>query len=340
MTGEDETLPAGRHRARRAYRAIALAACLAAATPLQAQESDADYVRLDGGSFMMGSAEFYPEERAVGRVTVGPFLIGRNEVTNDQFAAFVAATGYVTTAEKGLDAAEFPDVPPELRAPGSMVFAQPAEAVDLSNPNVWWRYVSGADWRHPTGPKSSIDGLGSHPVVQISPEDAAAYARWAGGRLPTEAEWEFAARGGLDGADYAWGDTAPNPEEGWKANTWQGIFPHIDLADDGFHGTAPVASFPPNGYGLHDMTGNVWEHVSDWWVPGHRGGESIDPAGPSEAFAARYASPEVGPMRVVKGGSWLCAPSYCARYRPAARQSAELSLGTNHIGFRVAKDAD
>lgn len=298
------------------------------------------FVRLDGGTFTMGSERFYPEEGPAEQVTVGPFAISTTEVTNADFAAFVEATGYVTTAERGLSAEDHPNMPEELRKPGSMVFAQPPESVSLADPNAWWRYVAGADWRHPAGPNTSIEGLDDHPVVQVSPEDAAAYAEWAGGRLPTEAEWEFAARGGLEDADYAWGDTFHDPEEGWKANTWQGLFPSVDMAEDGHHGTAPAASFAPNGYGLHDMVGNVWEYVGDWWVPGHLKGPKTDPAGPPQALAARFSAPEVGPMRVVKGGSWLCAPSYCKRYRPSARQPAELSLGTNHIGFRIVKDVE
>lgn len=298
-----------------------------------------EMVRIDGGTFRMGSEQHYREEGPVREVTVGPFQIGRTEVTNAEFAAFVDETGYVTTAERSVDPAEHPNWPELLLQPGSMVFAQPAEPVSLEDANAWWRYVAGADWRHPSGPDSSIDGLDNHPVVQVSPEDTAAYAAWAGGRLPTEAEWEFAARGGLDGAEYTWGE-AYNPVEGWKANTWQGAFPSEDVADDGHHGTAPVGSFAPNGYGLHDMAGNVWERVADWWVPGHPSVEEVDPDGPPEVLAARFANPEVGPMQVVKGGSWLCAPSYCLRYRPAARQPAEMGLGSNHIGFRIAADAE
>lgn len=318
---------------------VIAAASLVWASTEKTTSDSLDFIDLDGGVFQMGSERYYREEGPVREVSVGPFAISRTEVTNDQFAAFVAETGYVTTAERGLDPAEFPQLPAELLVPGSMVFAQPAEPVNLTNPNVWWRYVAYANWRQPTGPESSITGLGDHPVVQVSPEDAAAFAKWAGGRLPTEAEWEFAARGGLEGADYTWGE-AYDPANGWKANTWQGRFPNDDLADDGHRGTAPVGSYKANGYGLHDMAGNVWEHVSDWWAPGHLPDPAPDPTGPDSTFAARFANPVTGPMRVVKGGSWLCAPSYCLRYRPSARQSAELSLGSNHIGFRVVRDVN
>jgi formylglycine-generating enzyme len=306
---------------------------------MTAMPAIADMVEISGGTFQMGSDRFNEEEGPVREVTVGPFLIGRTEVTNAEFAAFVEAAGYVTTAERTLDSADRPGWPEALLVPGSMVFAQPVEPVALTDPNAWWRYVPGADWRHPSGPESGIDGLDHHPVVQVSPEDAEAYAAWAGGRLPTEAEWEFAARGGLDGADYVWGESY-DPAQGWKANTWQGPFPATDFADDDHHGTAPVASYASNGFGLNDMAGNVWEHVADWWAPRHPDIDQTDPSGPPDLLAARFSHPEIGPMRVVKGGSWLCAPSYCQRYRPAARQPAELGIGSNHIGFRIAKDAE
>jgi formylglycine-generating enzyme required for sulfatase activity len=300
--------------------------------------STAGMVWIAGGSFTMGSEAERPEEGPAHEVTVGGFWIDRHEVTNAQFARFVAATGYVTIAERGLDAKDHPGMPPELLAPGAVVFKPPDGVLDLVNAGQWWRYVAGADWRHPAGPASSIDGRGNHPVVDVAYEDAQAYANWLGRELPTEAQWEFAARGGLDGATYSWGDEYYDPVEGWRANTWQGFFPIKDDADDGYHGTAPVGCFAPNGYGLFDMAGNVWEYARDWYVPGHPAGEATDPQGPDEALAVRYAG-QAGPSVVIKGGSYLCAPNFCARYRPAARQPQELGLGASHLGFRTVLNA-
>ena len=296
-----------------------------------------EFVELSGGTFLMGEDRIYREETEIHQVTVSPFAISRTEITNAQFREFVEETGYVTSVEKPLDPADYPGVPEELLQPGSMVFAQPAGAVDMGDIGNWWRYVAGANWQHPTGPDSNIDGLDDHPVTQVSIEDARAYAKWAGGRLATEAEWEFAARGGLSRKAYVWGDTY-DPAQGWKANSWQGQFPTDDLADDGYHGTAPVGQFTANGYGLYDMAGNVWEHVNDWWVPGHPNTAQTDPSGPPMKLAVRFASSATGPMTVVKGGSWLCAPNFCLRYRPAARQPAEGHIGSNHIGFRIVRD--
>lgn len=319
--------------------AVALAATAVASTGESAQTGVAgQIVDIPGGTFLMGSEAFHAEEAPVHQVTVAPFRIMATEVTNAEFGAFVTQTGYVTIAERGLDPAEHPDWPPELLVPGSMVFRMPEAVAGLGDIMQWWSYRPGATWRAPEGPGSSIEGMDDRPVVQVAAEDAEAYAAWVGGRLPTEAEWEFAARGGLDGADYSWGDSY-DPAQGWKANTWQGDFPVADAEDDGFHGPAPVGSFAPNGYGLYDMAGNVWEHVADWFVPGHPEVAQTDPPGPPAELAARFSHPDIGPQRVIKGGSWLCAPQLCLRYRPAARQAQETGLGTNHIGFRVAFDA-
>jgi sulfatase modifying factor 1 len=285
-------------------------------------------VWIAGGSFTMGNDEEWPEERPAHQITVSAFWIDRHEVTNAQFARFVAATGHRTMAERGLGAIERPDLPPELLAPGAMVFDTNGETGPA------WLYRPGASWRHPSGPSSSIDGHDNRPVIQVAYEDALAYAHWLGRDLPTEAEWEFAARGGLDGATFAWGNDYYDPAQGWRANSWQGPFPAQDEALDGFHGLAPVGCFPPNGYGLRDMTGNVWEYAGDWYIPGHSSATQHDPTGPDLAVAARFAGPE-GPSVVIKGGSWLCAPTFCARYRPSARQAHELGLGTNHVGFRT-----
>ena len=285
---------------------------------------------IKGGSFTMGDDEQRPEERFEHRATVSGFWIDRHEVTNAQFARFAEATGYRTLAERGLDPATRPDLPPELLAPGSMVFAVPEPITDGMDLSQWWRWVPGASWRRPLGPGSSLPGKENHPVVHVAYEDALAYARWLGRDLPTEAEWEFAARGGLEGADYSWGDTYYDLAEGWRANSWQGPFPVQDTADDGHHGVAPVGCFEPNGYGLFDMAGNVWEYARDRYAPGHRPGPAVDPVGPGLLEAGLG-----GPATVIKGGSWLCAPNFCARYRPSARQPQELGLGTSHVGFRT-----
>ena len=291
-------------------------------------------VWIAGGSFTMGSDAFRPEEAPEREVRVKGFWIDRHEVTNAQFRRFVEATGYVTLAERGLDPAAHPGLPPQLLAPGSMVFSPPERLADQADVTRWWRYVAGADWRHPTGPGSSSVAEDHRPVIHVAFEDAAAYADWLDHDLPTEAEWEFAARGGLEGAGYVWGDQYYDPAAGWRANTWQGSFPARNEELDGYFGTAPVGCFEPNGYGLFDMAGNVWEYTLDWYLPGHAGGSEDDPVGPPEAWAAQFGGP-AGPMRVIKGGSFLCAPDFCARYRPAARQHQELGLGASHLGFRT-----
>jgi len=299
---------------RGAARAAALVLGLALPGPLFADAPEG-MIRVPGGTFLMGSDEHYAEEGPVREATVGAFWIDETEVTNARFAEFVEATGYVTVAERGLDPADHPRLPASLTRPGSMVFAPPREAVSLEDPTRWWRYIHGASWREPLGPGSSIRGFGGHPVVHVAYEDALAFAAWAGRDLPTEAEWEFAARGGLEGPASAWSEPY-HPIEGWKANTWQGRFPARNRVEDGWLTTAPVGEYPANGYGARDMLGNVWEYVSDGWDP--RGGRE-----------------RAGGAATVKGGSWLCSPGFCLRWRPQARQPQERLLGSNHIGFRT-----
>lgn len=272
-----------------------------------------DKVWIPDGVFRMGSDDFYPEERPLREVGVAGFWMDRHPVTNQQFARFVAATGYVTVAEQRPDPTLYPGAPPENLVAGSMVFVPTLAHVDLANHAQWWAWTPGADWRHPQGPHTGIDGLANHPVVHVAFRDAAAYCAWAEAALPTEAEWEYAARGGRDGATYTWGDEE-RPGGVLMANYWQGHFPWLNTQEDGFLFTSPVGSFPANGYGLLDMAGNVWEWTADWYSP------------PSAQFRI--------PRRVVKGGSHLCAPSYCFRYRPAARLPQDIDTGTSHIGFR------
>jgi sulfatase modifying factor 1 len=300
-----------------------------------------DMVRIAGGGFRMGSADFYPEERPVHDVTVDSFWIDRFAVTNEAFTRFIAETGYVTVAERTPASEDFPGAPPENLVPGSMVFQKRTGPVDLRNYANWWAWVPGADWRHPKGPASSLESLGQHPVVHVAYEDAEAYATWAGKALPTEAEWEFASRAGLDGATFTWGEEE-FPDGKAMVNSWQGEFPWQNLLTDGHEGTSPVGSFPPNGYGLYDMAGNVWEWTSDWYEP--RGAAptvksccmgSVNPRviSPEKSYDPRQPQFRI-PRKVVKGGSHLCAPNYCLRYRPAARQPQMIDTGMAHIGFR------
>ncbi|WP_435008552.1 formylglycine-generating enzyme family protein [Tundrisphaera lichenicola] len=306
-------------------------------------------VWIPGGVFSMGAEDPRPEPyggrdpmndaRPIHRVSVDGFWIDRTEVTNDQYAAFVKATGYVTVAERKPRAEDFPEAPPENLVAGSVVFQPPSEPVPLDNHYQWWDYIKGACWKHPEGPESSIEGRGNYPVVQIAFEDAEAYAKWAGKRLPTEAEWEFAARGGLSGKPYSWGDEF-KPGDRWMANIWQGRFPVDNTKEDGFAGVAPVAQFPSNGYGLHDMAGNVWEWCSDWYRPdtytllGSAGGVARNPKGPDSSFDP--AEPGQ-PKRVHRGGSFLCTDQYCTRYMIGTRGKGEISSGSNHLGFRCVK---
>ena len=302
-----------------------------------ARRRTGDMVRVPGGTFLMGSDHHYPEEAPAHAVTVSRFWIDRYTVTNGDFARFVAATGHVTVAEQAPDPADYPGARPELLVPASTVFRQPARRVDLANPYNWWTYVPGADWRHPQGPGSSVKERADHPVVHLALADVEAYAAWAGKSLPTEAEWEFAARGGPDGATYAWGEEF-NPSGRWMANTWQGEFPIRNTEQDGYAGTAPVGSFPANGYGLFDMIGNVWEWTSDWYQAhaesAHACCAAADPRGGEQDRSSDPNDPVRIPRKVTKGGSHLCAPNYCQRYRPAARMAQAVDTATSHLGFR------
>ena len=295
---------------------------------------------IPGGDFLMGSDRHYVEEAPAHRVIVDGFWMDTAPVTNAQFAAFVEATGHVTMAERKPDPRDYPGALPHMLRAGSLVFNPTPRPVSLQDWSQWWSFKFGADWRHPLGPDSSLKGLEDHPVVHVAYPDALAYARWAGKSLPTEAQWEYAARGGLEGAEFAWGDEL-TPGGRHMANIWQGAFPFQNAAEDGYARTSPVGAYPPNGYGLFDMIGNVWEWTCDWYEPRHpdealkacctprnpRGGReerSYDPLQPSIRI----------PRKVLKGGSHLCAPSYCRRYRPAARHPEPIDTSTGHVGFR------
>jgi formylglycine-generating enzyme required for sulfatase activity len=300
-------------------------------------------VLIPGGKFLMGSDKFYSEERPVHEVTVDGFWMDKCTVTNKEFNEFVSATQYLTLAERPLNPADYPGAPAENLVPGSMVFKKTKRRVDLNNYANWWTWVKGACWKHPRGPGSSIARLGDHPVVHIAYEDAEAYARWVGKELPTEAEWEFAARGGQEGLNFTWGNEDTQLTKP-LANTWQGEFPKENLVIDGYEGTAPTGSYEPNGYGLYDMAGNVWEWTSDWWVQ-HLDESTLKyKSCCTPAVNPRVTLPDASydlrqpqfriPRKVVKGGSYLCAPNYCLRYRPAARQPQMIDTGMSHIGFR------
>lgn len=294
---------------------------------------------IPGGTFRMGSDAAYPEEGPVHEVSVDGFWIDVHEVTNAEFAAFVAATGHVTAAERTPSPDDYPGVPVEDLLAGSAVFSQPDGPVDLTSPLSWWAYTPGACWRHPTGPGSTVEGLERHPVVHVAHEDAVAYARWAGKELPTEAQWERAARGGLEGAAFAWEEDGRPPHA--HANTWHGTFPHENRKHHP-PGSESVGSYPPNGFGLHDMVGNVWEWTRDFFAPGHRSSGAKggccgvrNPTGPAQPLSEPEA-PTI-PLYVLKGGSFLCAENYCSRYRPSARIPQAADSATNHTGFRCVR---
>lgn len=301
---------------------------------------------IPGGEFSMGAADppdmddvgmkATKDARPIHRVYVDGFFMDKADVTNAEFAKFVKATGYITVAERKPRAEDFPGAPPENLVAGSVVFSPPNHPVPLDNHFQWWSYVKGANWRHPTGPASNIKGKDNYPVVQVAYEDAAAYAKWAGQRLPTEAEWEFAARGGLAGKPFVWGEKF-RPQGKWMANTHQGHFPDTDTGEDGYAGIAPVARYAANGYGLYDMAGNVWQWTSDWYRPDYyqqlvaAGGVARNPQGPPSAFDPDEPNE---PKKVHRGGSFLCTDQYCSRYIVGTRGKGEISTGTNHLGFR------
>jgi formylglycine-generating enzyme len=296
-----------------------------------------------GGEFLMGSNDFYPEEAPVRRVAVDGFWVDEHPVTVAEFRRFVKDTAHVTGAEVPPDPADYPDADPGLLVSGSLVFKPSRGPVDLRDVRNWWEWMPGADWRHPEGPASNVGGRELHPVVHVSYSDAEAYARWVGKSLPTEAEWEYAARGGLEGKAFAWGDEFA-PRGRLMANTWQGEFPWQNLGLDGYEGTSPIRAFLPNGYGLYDMTGNVWEWTCDWYraragVPREK--PCCIPRNPRvDSPEESFGTGETIPRRVIKGGSHLCAPNYCLRYRPAARQAEAIDTSTSHIGFRCVVRGD
>jgi formylglycine-generating enzyme required for sulfatase activity len=323
----------------------AFAATFGLVTFVQRQSAPPGMVWIPGGEFTMGtSADLcWDDEKPAHRVRVDGFWMDETDVTNAEFRKFVEATGYRTTAEKPPDAEEIlrqrrpgtPPPPPENLVPGSLVFTPTEGPVPLTDPSRWWKWTPGACWRHPEGPGSSIEGKDDHPVVHVSWLDATAYAQWAGKRLPTEAEWERAARGGLDNKPYVWGDKAPT-DASCHANLWQGDFPYRNTARDGYERTSPVKAFPPNGYGLYDMSGNVWQWCADWYqrdLYRQRAGQGVldNPGGPARSLDPRHP---FMPLRVQKGGSFLCHDSYCSRYRPSARHGCSPDTGMSHIGFR------
>jgi sulfatase modifying factor 1 len=306
--------------------------------PVAAPASLENMSFVEGGTFLMGSDIHYSEEGPVHSAKVGGFWIDKFAVTNEQFARFVDATGHVTAAEKPPRAEDYPGAKPEMLKAASVVFCKPPSRVDLDNHYNWWQYIPGADWRHPEGPQSSIDDRAKHPVVHLAYEDAEAYAKWVGKEIPTETEWEYAARGGLKHATYAWGeDLTPGGKH--MANTWQGEFPWQNLLTDGYERTAPVGQFPPNGYGLYDMIGNVWEWTSDWYSSRHPMVKSCCGAANGELLKMQSCDPQMPnipiPRRVIKGGSFLCAPNYCRRYRPAARMAQAIDTSVCHLGLRL-----
>ena len=295
-------------------------------------------VLIPAGTFQMGTNDpAFPDARPVHKVFVKEFWMDEHEVTNAEFESFVKATDYVTVAERKLDPKDYPGVPVESLVPGSGVFSPPGQPVNLENPLQWWKYVAGANWRHPLGPASNIIGQENNPVVHVSYEDAVAYAKWAGKRLPTEAEWEYAAQGKQPGLKYYWGNEL-KPEGKWMANIYQGDFPNKNTGDDGFIGIAPVKKYPASAYGLYDMDGNVWEWCNDFYRPDYYTTSPLDnPKGPTDSYDPDEPN---AVKRVQRGGSFLCSDQYCIRYRPGSRGKGEVTSGSNNLGFRCVRDGD
>lgn len=294
-------------------------------------------VWIPAGTFWMGDDNANPDEKPVHQVSLKGFWMDKTEVTNEQFKKFVDATGYVTVAEQKPDPKDFPGVPEENLVPGSVVFTPPDQPVGLDNHFVWWTYVPGANWKHPEGPGSDLTGRERHPVVHVAYEDAEAYAKWAGKQLPTEAEWEYAARGGLHKQPYIWGQEPPGQKR-WQLNIWQGRFPTENSKVDGFYGTAPVGTFESNQFGLFDMAGNVWEWCSDWYRPDYyKESPTFNPQGPETSFDPNEPGAK---KRVIRGGSYLCSDLYCTGYRPSARMKTAVDTGLSHTGFRCVKDGE
>ena len=316
------------HEARRVHREMKTRVA-------QSKSASGEMVFISAGKFTMGSNDGQTDERPLHDVRVDAFWMDKTEVTNEQFARFVEATKYVTVAERPIDPKQFPGVPPDQLKPGAITFTPPPRVTNLDDHMQWWSYTPGANWRHPEGPQSDLKGREKHPVVQVCWDDAIAYAKWAGKRLPTEAEWEYAARGGVDLNPYVWGREKV-PAGKWMANIWQGVFPNENAAEDGFKGTAPVASFPPNGYGLYDVAGNVWEWCADWYLPDYYAkSPRKNPTGPETSFDPN----EPGVMkRVTRGGSFMCSDMYCKGYRPSARMKTSPDTALAHTGFRCVKN--
>ncbi|WP_447642972.1 MULTISPECIES: formylglycine-generating enzyme family protein [Chitinophagaceae] len=314
-------------------RAVAIKAALEKNDSTIGGTDTAKMIRLQGGSFEMGSNSF-DDAKPIHRVTISPFYMDEHEVTNDQFARFVAATHYTTVAERPLDPKDYPGIPQEKLVAGSGVFTPPDHTVSLDNPMNWWTYLPGANWRHPEGPNSTIEGKGNYPVVQVCYEDCSAYAKWAGKRLPTEAEWEFAAKGGHNYPTYYWG-SEKTPNGKYMANNFQGIFPYNNTKQDGYTGLAPIRQYPANPYGLYDMEGNVWEWCSDYYRPDYYTRNPQDnPQGPSDSFDPEEPN---AVKRVQRGGSFLCSDDYCLRYKAGSRGKGEQSSAGNNLGFRCVK---